>query len=96
MRRYRNISHRPVEGIEPGKEGELELGEAEESDFVRQGRLEIVPSEYQVTGPRNIFGHEPGSKFSMSMSLGQEMLLVEGEHIARVEVKPRKRADKEG
>lgn len=97
MRRYRNISERSVEDIEPGEEGELELTAEQESDYVRQGRLEIVPADYEVVGPRNIFGNAPGAKFSMSLTAGQEFDLVAGGHIERVQVKPRSRkaADKE-
>lgn len=97
MRRYRNISQRSVEDIEPGEEGELELSPEQEADYVRQERLEIIPSEYEVIGPRNVFGNKPGAKFSMSLTAGQEFDLIQAGHIERVAVKPARKAkaDKE-
>ena len=98
MKRYRNIFHRPVEGLEPGAEGELELSQQAERDYVERGFLEILPSEYEVVGPRVVFGNKPGDKFSMSLTAGQEFLLTQAGHIERVEIKPKSarksRADK--
>ena len=96
MNRYRNTFHRPVEGLEPGAEGELELTPQEETDYVARGFLEILPAEYEVVGPRAVFGHKPGAKFSMSLTAGQEFLLTQPGHIERVEIKPARKplADK--
>ena len=97
MRRYRNTFHRPVEGLEPGEEGKLDLSQQAEHDYVARGFLEILPAEYEVVGPKAVFGHKPSAKFSMSLTCGQEFLLTQAGHIERVEVKPRPRkaADKE-
>lgn len=97
MRKYRNTFHRPVEGLEPGDEGELDLAPQAEHDYVARGFLEILPAEYEVVGPKEVFGNKPGAKFSMSLTAGQEFLLTEAGHIERVEIKParKSRSDKE-
>jgi hypothetical protein len=94
-RRYLNVWHRPVQGIEPGKEGELELTAQEEADYLGRGRLEVVPVEYEVVGPRRVSGCAPGEKFKAGLPMATELVLVESGHIERVQPKGRKPADKE-
>ena len=84
IRRYKNVWHRPVQGIEPGEEGELEVTAQEEADYLSRGRLEIVPVEYEVVGPHRVAGEEPGSKFYAAYPIANEQVLVDAGHLERV------------
>lgn len=94
MRRYRNLFHRAVEGIDPGKEGSLELTAGEEDEYLRLGRLEIVPQEYEVVGVHAVFGAAPGSNVTVGIPLGQEQILISAGHLTAVSRK--RKADREG
>ncbi len=92
MNRYRNIFHRPVEDLEPGAEGELDLSAEREWELVQAARLEILPCEYEVIGMSSVFEHAPGAKFVAALPRGQEELLVAGGHIERVGEKPARKS----
>lgn len=80
---YRNVFHRAVLDIEPGKQGELELTAAEESEYLRQGKLEIVPRPYKVVGPHVVYEAAPGDVFLAALQVEQEQHLVAAGHIER-------------
>lgn len=39
---------------------------------------------YEVIGPLNVLGHEPGEKFTAAIPAGQRALLIESGHIKRL------------
>jgi hypothetical protein len=80
-RAYKNVWHRPVEGLAPGESGDLELSAEDEAQYLGWGRLEIVPVEYEVTGPRRVSGCEPGEKFSAAFPQHTEAMLIAAGHI---------------
>lgn len=80
---YRNTFHRVVEDIEPGKEGELELTAQQESTYLRNGRLEIVPRPYKVIGPRRVHDTDSGEVFLAAFTVEQEAALVSAGHVER-------------
>lgn len=92
MRSYKNIWHRQVEGLAPGKTGTLELTAPEEAEYLAWGRLELQPIEYEVVGPKRVCDTDPAGKFTAALTIGQEAHLVASGHIAPAEAK---RADKD-
>ena len=80
---YRNVFHRPVEDIAPGDEGELDLSVEQEAEYLRQGRLEIMPRPYRVSGPRRVADTDPGEVFLAAYRIEQEALLIDSGHIER-------------
>lgn len=90
MRRYRNIWHRAVADVAPGAEGELELSSAEEREYLDWGRLEILPAEYEVIGPKRVNDCNPGETFAAAFTIGQEAHLLASGHLTRVESKPKR------
>lgn len=90
MRRYKIVGKRPVEDLRPGEEGELDLTAEQERGHLAAKRIEIVPCEYEVVGPRTVMGAAPGEKFTAAFEIGQEQALVESGHVERVEPKKKK------
>lgn len=78
---YRVSGPRPVNGIEPGERLEEPISEAEESDLLASGRIEIVPSTYRVVGPLEVYGAKPDETFTEALTAGQERALIEAGHI---------------
>ncbi len=91
--RYRVTGARPVLDNKPGAEFDAELEEAEESELLAAGRLEILPRAYKVIGPRRVMDTEQGGVFEAAFRLGQERMLIEGGHIERTTAKPKPAPD---
>lgn len=94
-RTYKNVWHRPVADIAAGKMGELDLTAQEEAQLLEWGRLEVVPVEYEVVGPRRVAGCEPGERFTAGYPQPIEAMLIQAGHIEPVK-KPSKAASDKG
>ncbi len=93
--RYRVTGARPVLDNKPGSEFEADLGESEESEYLANGWVEILPRAYRVVGSSRVMDTEQGGVFEAAFRLGQERLLVAGGHIERTTAKPKPAPDKD-
>ncbi len=91
--RYRATGARPVLDNKPGSEFEAELEEAEESELLANGRIEILPRAYKVVGSSRVMDVEQGGVFEAVFRIGQERMLVEAGHIERTTAKPKPAPD---
>jgi hypothetical protein len=66
---------------EKGDEFEHEFTEDEELDSLKGGQIEVVPSEYVVVGPSEVYGAKTGETFTGALPAYQVRQLVEGGHI---------------
>lgn len=65
-------------------EHEFDSPEDEQANL-QSGLLEIVPREYKVVGPTQVYETDPGGTFKVALTIGQEAHLVDAGHIRRVE-----------
>lgn len=84
---YRVTAPRDVLDHEPGSTFEQEFGAEDEADLLDNGRLELVPREYEVVGSSVVCGTKPGGKFMGAFRVHQEAALIEGGHVERVVTK---------
>lgn len=95
---YRVTGERPVLDHEPGSVFDHEFADPiEEADLVRQGRLLIEPRTYKVTGPRRVFGVEPGGEVELALPQELERFHLESgalERKRRAETPDSKTSDK--
>lgn len=85
---YKVTAPRDVLDHEPGSVFEHDFAAAEEADLLANGRLELVPRDYEVVGSSRVCDTEPGGKFKAAFTVGQEQALLDGGHIERVAKKP--------
>ena len=71
---------------QPGEMFETDFSAETERDHVEAGRLEIVPREYEVIGPFEVFEGKPGSTIYAALLHEQEAALL-GVHLERVDRK---------
>jgi hypothetical protein len=86
MRRYRVLNDEPTYSAKKGDEVDLELGVIEEDQLIGQGRVELLPYLYKVTGPVEVYDTPTGETFEAAISQAQETALIQGGHIERVRV----------
>ncbi len=91
--RYRVTGARPVLDNKPGSEFDAELEEAEESEFLANGWVEILPRAYKVIGSSRVHETEQGLVFEAAMRIAQERILIEGGHIERTTARPKPAPD---
>jgi hypothetical protein len=81
---YKVTAPREVLDHEPGSTFEHEFTADEEADMLDNGRLELVPREYEVVGTSVVHGAKPGGKFKGALRVREEAALILGGHIERV------------
>lgn len=81
---YKVTAPRDVLDHEHGSIFEHDFDASEEADLLSNGRLELVPREYEVVGSSRVCNTEPGGKFKAAFTVGQEQALLDGGHIERV------------
>lgn len=84
MGMYKVTAPRDVLDHEPGSVFEYDFTAADEADLLANGRLELVPREYEVVGASRVCDTKPGGKFKAAFTVGQEQALLDGGHIERV------------
>ena len=93
MRRYRVLLpltvHTENGSYTQGEEFEKEFSELDEQANLQSGLLEVVASEYEVTGPHKVMDTDPGETFSASFGMVQERSLVAAGHIKPAASKPK-------
>ena len=88
MNRYRVMLplrvHTEDASYTQGEEFEKEFSVEDERENLNSGLLEIVPSEWKVTGNSQVFETAPGETFVAPLTLGQQETLMAGGHIEPV------------
>lgn len=95
MRKYKVLYGGGSWDAKDGETVELELEPADENQLVAEGRLEIEPQLYEVTGSSTVFEHKMGERAELALPLEQETALLEGGHISLVKSR-KKKADGDG
>lgn len=92
MRRYKVLLplrvHTADSSYAQGEEFDQEFTAEDEATNLASGLLELLPLTYRVVGGSEVHGAQPGETFTLPLPLGQEVLLVEGGHIERVDDEP--------